>query len=88
MIYSIRRFLFVSLFVSITAASSITAIGNYLLDKQILQPYLDSELVKVFNLIDRLYHDAPSHIPQHLPIKSYLKTPNTPNFMFQIWSEN
>ena len=86
MIHSIRRFLFISLFISITVASSITAIGNYVLDKEILQPYLDSELVKVFNLVDKLYQVTPIITAPSIKITKNLTTTNTPNFMFQIWS--
>jgi two-component system sensor histidine kinase QseC len=43
MIHSIRRFLFISLIFAITLASSITAIGNYLLDEQVIKPYLTGQ---------------------------------------------
>lgn len=88
MIHSIRRFLFISLFLSITVASSITAIGNYLLDKQIIKPYLDGELVKIHMVIEKL--NQLSHVDFYTRKKliTYLKTTSHPNFMFQIWDKN
>lgn len=88
MIRSIRRFLFISLFLSITVASSITAIGNYLLDKQIIKPYLDGELIKIHMVIEKL--NQLSHIDFYTRKKliNYLKTTSHPNFMFQIWDKN
>jgi len=87
MIRSIRRFLFISLFVSITVASSITAIGNYLLDKKIIQPYLDTELVRIYTVIEKLHQLSVIDQPTRNKITNYLKTTNTPHFMFQIWSK-
>lgn len=86
MIRSIRRFLFSNLFISITVASSITAIGNYVLDRQIIQPYLDSELVKTYHVIDKLQQLAYIDNNTRNNIDKYLKTTTIPNFMFQIWS--
>lgn len=86
MIRSIRRFLFISLFISITIASSITAIGNYLLDKQIVQPYLDGELIKVFYVIEKLNQISKIDEITRKKLTSYLQTTSTPHFMFQIWS--
>lgn len=88
MIHSIRRFLFISLFLSITVASSITAIGNYLLDKQIIKPYLDGELIKIHMVIEKL--NQLSHVDFYTRKKliTYLKTTTHPNFMFQIWDKN
>lgn len=86
MIRSIRRFLFISLFISITIASSITAIGNYLLDKQIIQPYLDGELVKIFNVIEKLNQISNIDETTRQKITAYLQTTAIPHFMFQIWS--
>lgn len=51
MIRSIRQFLLITLLISITIASSITAVGNYLLDKQVIQPYLDEQLTKIYSFI-------------------------------------
>lgn len=88
MIRSIRRFLFISLFISITIASSITAVGNYLLDKQIIQPYLDGELVKMFYVIEKINYIANIDSVAHNKMDSYLKTTSMPHFMFQIWSKD
>lgn len=51
MIKSIRYFLLISLLVSITIASAINGIGNYLLDEKVVQPYLDSQLERTSALI-------------------------------------
>lgn len=88
MIRSIRRFLFISLFISITVASSITAIGNYLLDKQIIKPYLDGELIKIHTVIEKLNQLSDMDFLTHNNIKHYLETNSFPYFMFQIWGEN
>ncbi len=87
MIYSIRRFLFISLFLSISVASSITAIGNYFLDKQIIQPYLDTELIKIFSVVEKLNQIANIDIITQNKINAYLKSTQTPHFMFQIWDK-
>lgn len=86
MIRSIRHFLFISLFLSFTIASSLTAIGNYLLDKKIITPYLDGELVKIYTVIEKLNQLASIDSLTKKNIGEYLKTTSTPNFMFQIWS--
>ncbi len=51
MIKSIKYFLLISLLLSITIASAINGIGNYLLDEQVIQPYLDSQLIRIASLI-------------------------------------
>ncbi len=45
MIRSIRYFLLISLLISITLASSVTAIGNYILDKKILREWVDTQVI-------------------------------------------
>lgn len=54
MIKSIRYFLLISLLISITLASAINGIGNYLLDEEIVQPYLDAQLIRFSSLIQVL----------------------------------
>lgn len=54
MIRSIRHFLLVSLLISITIASSISAIGNYLLDKNVTQNYMDGQLIKLSTFVELL----------------------------------
>ncbi len=88
MIRSIRRFLFISLFLSITVASSITAIGNYLLDKQIIKPYLDGELIKIHMVIEKLNELSDVNSLTQKKMDAYLKTASYPNFMFQIWNHD
>lgn len=85
MIRSIRHFLFISLFISITIASSITAIGNYLLDKKIIDPYLDSQLVKMYIVIEKLNQLSNIDSLTKNKINTYLKTTRFNNFIFQIW---
>ncbi|HTM63486.1 MAG TPA: ATP-binding protein [Gammaproteobacteria bacterium] len=55
MIKSIKYFLLISLLLSITIASAINGIGNYLLDEKVVQPYLDSQMIRTSSLIKILY---------------------------------
>ncbi len=56
MMRSIRHFLLISLLTSITLASSITAVGNYLLDRKILRTHLDNQLLKAFSFVEIMTH--------------------------------
>jgi len=91
MIRSIRRFLLVSLFISITIASSITAIGNYLLDKRVIQPYLDEKLVKFFNIVEALNQSVSisknieNIVETHL---SEIEPSNQQHLLFQVWNKD
>ena len=85
MIHSIRRFLFISLIAAITVASSITAIGNYLLDKQVIKPYLDEQLLENFIFIKKLNSFARLDSTTKKIITPYLTNTNTPHMIFQIW---
>lgn len=93
MIHSIRQFLVISLLISITIASSITAVGNYVLDKQVIQPYLDEQLINFFSFIDALtqthkisphYH----HKTQADVVASDTLTPATKSLVFQVLDKN
>lgn len=89
MIQSIRHFLLISLLISMTIASSITAIGNYLVDKQVIQTYMDDQLVKLFTFITIISHATEDPYLEK-KIATYLqKSPhiNAQNFMFQVWSK-
>jgi len=89
MIRSIRRFLLISLLISITIASSITAIGNYLLDKQIIQPYLDEQLIKIAYFIKVLTRFSYNNNTNQQKIVAYLKHLNPKGkqtLVFQVWS--
>lgn len=88
MIRSIRRFLLVSLFISITIASSITAIGNYLLDRSVIQPYLDEKLVRFYNIIDALNQSVSINKNLENEVEKHLNQiePTTPqHLLFQVW---
>ncbi len=90
MIRSIRHFLLISLLVSITIASSITAIGNYLLDKQVTQNYLDGQLVKIYSFIEMLYDASKTDNNIRKEISHYFnQTPSfsSKNTLFQVWSK-
>lgn len=88
---SIRYFLLISLLLSITLASAINGVGNYLLDEQVIQPFLDSELTRVSSLVDVIYKiaagksDTQAELSRHLlkyePIIGA-------KFFFQIWDKN
>lgn len=90
MIRSIRRFLLVSLFISITIASSITAVGNYLLDKRVIQPYLDEKLVKFFNIVEALNQSVNISKNIEREVEAHLSEiePSTPqHLLFQVWNK-
>ena len=91
MIKSIRYFLLISLLLSITIASAINGIGNYLLDEQVIQPYLDGQLVRVASLISILNKSTDSTTKVRKQIIDYLSTtqPITKQkFLFQVWSKS
>lgn len=91
MIKSIRYFLLISLLLSITIASAINGIGNYLLDEQVIQPYLDSQLVRISSLIDILSQSTNVNSKVRNDIIDYLQKtqPITKQkFLFQVWSKN
>ncbi|MBA3660712.1 MAG: two-component sensor histidine kinase [Gammaproteobacteria bacterium] len=91
MIKSIRYFLLISLLISITLASAINGIGNYLLDEQVVQPYLDAQLVRFSTLIDILNQSTSANTKVRSDIISYLlkKQPITgQQFLFQVWSKD
>lgn len=87
MIRSIRQFLLISLLVSITIASSITAVGNYLLDKQVIQPYLDLQLVKIFQFLEVLDQAPHKNMNVQEKIsKNLLQSGKERQLLFQIWN--
>jgi two-component system, OmpR family, sensor histidine kinase QseC len=83
MIRSIRRFLLISLLAAITIASSVTAIGNYVLDKKIIQPYLDGELMKNLDFINAI-----NKLTNNKKTVPYLKLTTLPHFLYQVWNNN
>lgn len=85
MIRSIKHFLLITLLISITIASSITAVGNYLLDKQVVQPYLDEQLTKMYSFIVLLdKHPIKNKtIPKEtLPL---IEKHDSEHLIFQVW---
>lgn len=82
---SIRYFLLISLLVTITIASSITAIGNYLLDEQVIQPYLDAQLIKIVSFIEIIHQTAKSDPNEINQIAHQMTDSN--NFLFQVWTK-
>lgn len=91
MIKSIRYFLLISLLISITLASAINGIGNYLLDEQVVQPYLDAQLVRFSSLIDILNQSTNANSQVRTDIINYLlqKQPVTgQKFLFQVWGKD
>lgn len=88
---SIRYFLLISLLVSITLASAINGIGNYLLDEQVIQPYLDSELIRVSTLLGILNQSANIDADVKTEIIDNLRRSHTTigkKFFFQIWGKD
>lgn len=91
MIRSIRQFLLISLLISITVASSLTAVGNYLLDKQVTQTYLDEQLVKVSSFIKVLNQTAKINENTRDKIAAYLdqtKASAKQELLFQVWDHD
>ena len=90
MIKSIKYFLLISLLLSITIASTINGIGNYLLDEKVIQPYLDDQLIRISSLIQVLYRSTASNEKVKLEMISYLReTPveTKQKFIFQVWDK-
>lgn len=91
MIKSIRYFLLISLLLSITIASAINGIGNYLLDEQVIQPYLDGQLIRIASLIGILNQSTTSSSQVREEIIDYLGSiqPITnQRFLFQVWDKS
>lgn len=90
MIKSIKYFLLVSLLISITLASAINGIGNYLLDEQVVQPYLDAQLIRFATLVDLLNQSTIHNQKARTEIINYLlkKQQSVDHHMFQVWSDN
>lgn len=91
MIRSIRYFLLASLLVSITIASAITAIGNYLLDEHVVQPLLDNQLTKLASFIDILSQSAKENeYVRRTIVKDIRQTLSTSSqsFLFQVWDNS
>lgn len=86
MIHSIRHFLLISLLVSITIASSITAIGNYLLDNRVIQPFLDEHLLEIFAFVEAVSQPLKNtnKSPHHFPI--YFNPFDIKHILFQVWA--
>jgi two-component system sensor histidine kinase QseC len=80
MIRSIKHFLLITLLISITIASSITAVGNYFLDKQVVQPYLDEQLTKIYSFIILLDKHPREKTTVTLPEKH-----DEQHLIFQVW---
>src|SRR5579883_204354 len=92
MIRSIRRFLLISLFISITIASTITAVGNYLLDKGVIQPYLDEKLIKFSDIIQAINQTFTIQKKENNPVElrlAKIETPIVPShLLFQVWTHD
>lgn len=91
MIKSIRYFLLISLLLSITIASAINGIANYLLDEQVIQPFLDSQLIRLSSLIDILAQSTKLDPNARNEIMGYLHK-NQPlavqKLLFQVWDKS
>jgi len=91
MIRSIRYFLLISLLLSITVASAINGIGNYLLDEQVIQPYLDAQLIRASDLIGILNRSTTSTEKIKNEIIAYLLRTQSitgQKFLFQVWGKD
>jgi two-component system sensor histidine kinase QseC len=91
MIKSIRYFLLVSILLSITIASAINGIGNYLLDDEVIHPFLDSQLIRVFSLVEILYQSNAGNPEKLAKIDAQLQSEDKTlmhKFFFQVWDSN
>lgn len=91
MIRSIRYFLLISILLSITIASAINGVGNYLLDEHVIQPYLDRQLIRISILIDLLSKSNPENQQFKGAVTTYLhniRSSSHDRFIFQIWDKN
>lgn len=90
MIRSIKYFLLISLLLSITIASTINGVGNYLLDEKVVQPYLDSQLIRLSAVLQILSHSANTDLETKEAVINYLREyqPIThQKFIFQAWDD-
>jgi two-component system sensor histidine kinase QseC len=89
MIHSLRQFLIISLLISITIASSITAVGNYILDKQVIQPYLDEQLENFFSFVETLTLTIETDRAAKMEVLKQLSPTSTAPMIktlsFQVW---
>lgn len=91
MIKSIRYFLLVSLLLSITVASAINGIGNYVLDEKVVQPYLDSQLTRLASVVDLLGQSTYQQTQVETDIIKYLfndQPVTKEHFLFQVWNQD
>ena len=91
MIRSIRHFLLFSLLISITIASSITAVGNYIIDKQVTQNYLDAQLLKIFSFIEILRDASKTDTGIRAEISrvfSHSRSFTVNTLFFQVWGKD
>lgn len=88
MLKSIKYFLIISLLLSVTLASAINGLGNYILDEKVVQPYLDSQLIRMSSLIEILNQSTNTNSQIRNDLINYLhKTqPITgQKFFFEVW---
>lgn len=90
MIRSIRYFLLISILLSITVASAINGVGNYLLDEKVIQPYLDGQLVRISSIIDVLNHSSSTEQTRANIINYIVKSQpaSGQEFIFQVWDQH
>lgn len=100
---SIRRFLIFNLLLSITIASSLTAVGTYVLDNKAIQRHLDMQLQQIAIFLKAIVSEKNTLKSLHKIQQTLLeKTQNTQirnqkfqgdqlfdqSFRFQLWGEN
>jgi len=94
---SIRRFLLFYLLLSITIASSLTAVGNYLLNSSAINKHLDIQLTQLSQFLNALVTENPSSYSLHKIQKILNQTPKTKRtlkkttiqqnkFRLQVWN--
>jgi len=91
MIRSIRYFLLISLLIGITIAAAINGIGNYLLDEKVIQPFLDSQLLRDSSLINVLYESTNTSAKARADVINYLHRAQPiadSKFIFEVWDKS
>ena len=91
MIKSIRYFLLISLLASITIASAINGVGNYLLDEQVIEPYLDAQLIRMSAVLLTFNQATISNIKMDTELIETISKKQThldEKIIFQLWDNN
>lgn len=91
MLKSIKYFLMISLLLSITLASAINGLGNYILDEKVVQSYLDNQLMRMASLIEILNQSTKASPQIRTDLINYLRQTQpitNQKFFFEVWRKD